>query len=35
MRNDDRRGALAILAWFLGATVLLALAGLLGWWHFY
>ena len=34
MRNDNWRGALGILAWFLGATALLALAGLLGYWYF-
>ena len=34
MRNDNWRGALGILAWFLGATALLALAGSLGSWNF-
>jgi hypothetical protein len=37
MRNDDLKGALGILAWFLGATALLALAGWFGsqyFWNF-
>ena len=34
MRSDDRRGAFVIVAWFLGAVALLAVAGLLGWWYF-
>ena len=34
MRNDDRREGLVIVAWFLGAVALLAVAGLVGWWYF-
>jgi hypothetical protein len=35
LRNNDWIGALRILAWLLGATALLALAGAFGWWYFY
>jgi hypothetical protein len=35
MHSDDRRNALVIVAWFLVAVALLALAGFLAWWYFY